>query len=108
MEQSFPAADQAWRCGLPTKTRVIFPPGGRAAALRQEARMSISTFQVRRLVPADFQVFRKLNIVFAEAFADPDTYGAQPPGDAYLQGLLGKEHVVVLAALADRHVLGGL
>ena len=30
---------------------------------------------------------------------NPETYGADPPSDAYLEGLLAKEHVIALVAL---------
>ena len=70
--------------------------------------MSPSPATIRRLGPGDVSLLRKLNALFGEAFADPETYGAQPPGDAYLQGVLAKEHVVVMVALAGDDVLGGL
>ncbi|MGI9169087.1 MAG: AAC(3)-I family aminoglycoside N-acetyltransferase [Caulobacteraceae bacterium] len=70
--------------------------------------MSSPPFTVRRLGPVDLQLLRKLNALFGEAFADPDRYGANPPTDAYLEGLLAKEHVVALVALAGEAVLGGL
>jgi aminoglycoside 3-N-acetyltransferase I len=63
---------------------------------------------LHRLGPADVPLLRELNALFAEAFADPDTYGAEPPDDAYLEGVLAKEHVVVLVALAGKEVVGGL
>ena len=52
---------------------------------------------------------RRLNHLFGDAFDEPDTYGAEPPQDAYLADLLGKEHVIALAAAhgADK-VVGGL
>ena len=46
--------------------------------------------------------------MFGRAFADADTYEAEPPSDAYLENLLAKEHVVALAALAGEEVVGGL
>ncbi len=46
--------------------------------------------------------------MFGEAFAEPETYGAQPPDDAYVTDLLGKDHVIALAALVDERVVGGL
>jgi aminoglycoside 3-N-acetyltransferase I len=61
-----------------------------------------------RLAPGDVPLLRKLNAMFGEAFAEPDTYAGEPPDDAYLQGLLAKEHVVALAALAGDEVVGGL
>ncbi|MGE7412744.1 GNAT family N-acetyltransferase [Methylobacterium tarhaniae] len=63
---------------------------------------------VRRLAPADIALLRDLNRLFGRAFGDPGTYGDAPPGDAYLADLLAKEHVFVLAALAEEAVLGGL
>jgi aminoglycoside 3-N-acetyltransferase I len=62
----------------------------------------------RRLGPADVPLLRTLNALFGTAFADPETYGAEPPSDAYLEGLLAKEHVIALVALAGEEVLGGL
>jgi len=66
------------------------------------------SFTFRRLTPADVPLLRKLNALFGEAFADPGTYGAEPPSDAYLASLLGKEHVVALVALSGDEVAGGL
>ena len=63
---------------------------------------------LRRLAPADVLLFRKLNALFGDAFAEPGTYTAEPPSDAYLEGLLAKEHIVAIVALAGEEVLGGL
>ena len=63
---------------------------------------------LRRLEPADVPLLRKLNVLFGHAFADRETYAAEPPSDAYLEGLLAKEHVVAIVALAGEEVLGGL
>jgi aminoglycoside 3-N-acetyltransferase I len=62
----------------------------------------------RRLGPADVLLLRTLNRLFGTAFADLETYGAEPPGDDYLEGLLAKEHVIALVALAGEEVVGGL
>ena len=70
--------------------------------------MSSPSAPIRRLGPADLGLFRKLNALFGNAFNDPETYAAEPPSDAYLQGLLAKEHVVAIVALAGDEVLGGL
>lgn len=67
-----------------------------------------SDFAIRRLTAADVQIFRKLNTVFGEAFGEPVTYGAEPPSDSYLAGLLGKDHVAVVVAEAGGQVVGGL
>jgi aminoglycoside 3-N-acetyltransferase I len=70
--------------------------------------MSHATMMICRLGSADVGLFRKLNALFGDAFADHETYGAKPPSDAYLEGLLAKEHVIALVALAGEEVLGGL
>ena len=64
-------------------------------------------FCVRRLTPSDLSLLRSLNALFGAAFNEPDTYTADPPGDDYLAGLLAKEHVVALVALAGDAVVGG-
>jgi aminoglycoside 3-N-acetyltransferase I len=65
-------------------------------------------FEIRRLTPSDIPQMRALNAVFGAAFEEPDTYGGEPPTDAYLIDLLGKPHVIALAALAGGEVAGGL
>lgn len=70
--------------------------------------ISPTPLTISRLGPSDIPLLRKVNALFGDAFADPDTYGAEPPGDAYLESLLAKEHVVALAAVAGEEVLGGL
>ena len=67
-----------------------------------------ATFDIQRLGPADVARLRELNRLFGEAFDDPETYGAEPPSQAWLEGLLAKEHVVVLVALAEGALAGGL
>lgn len=70
--------------------------------------MGASPLTLRRLAPGDVPLLRKLNVLFGDAFAEPETYAAEPPDDAYLEGLLAKEHVIALAALSGEEVLGGL
>ena len=70
--------------------------------------MSLSSILVRRLGSADLPLMLKLNTLFADAFDDPDTYTSEVPSHCYLEGLLAKEHVIALVALADQNVLGGL
>ena len=65
-------------------------------------------FAIHRLTPADAAKMRELNAVFGVAFEDPETYGAEPPAEAYLAGLLAKDHVIALAALEAGAVVGGL
>jgi aminoglycoside 3-N-acetyltransferase I len=63
---------------------------------------------IRRLAAPDLAPMRALNAVFAEAFEDPASYAAAPPGDDHLRDLLGREGVIVLVALAGGAVVGGL
>ncbi|WP_291176292.1 AAC(3)-I family aminoglycoside N-acetyltransferase [Hyphomicrobium sp.] len=63
---------------------------------------------LRRLGPADVALLRKLNTLFGRVFGEPETYGAEPPSDAYCESLLAKEHVVILVALEGEEVVGGL
>jgi aminoglycoside 3-N-acetyltransferase I len=65
-------------------------------------------YTIRRLTRDDVSLMRALNVVFGGAFSDPDRYGANPPSDAYLEQLLARDHTVVLVALADDGVVGGL
>ncbi len=65
------------------------------------------TVELLRLRPADVARLRQLNELFGEAFADPKAYGAEPPS-AYLEDLLGKDHVIALVALENAQVVGGL
>jgi aminoglycoside 3-N-acetyltransferase I len=64
--------------------------------------------RILHLTPSDVPRLRALNALFGEAFGDPATHGAQPPDDAYVAGLLGKNHVIVLVALDGDAVVGGL
>jgi aminoglycoside 3-N-acetyltransferase I len=64
--------------------------------------------QVHRLTQQDLKLMRQLNTVFAQAFDEVETYAKAPPDDAYLRDVLGKDHVVVLAALKGAEVVGGL
>jgi len=63
---------------------------------------------LRRLGPPDLALARGLNAMFGEAFGEADVYGGDPPSDAYLEALLAKAHIVVLAAVSGDEVVGGL
>jgi len=70
--------------------------------------MSGTSTAIRRLGVADVGSARALNALFGRLFEDEASYGAQPPGDAWLTELLGRDHVIVLVALASERVIGGL
>jgi len=61
-----------------------------------------------RLGLSDVALIRNLNDLFGEAFGEREEYTEAPPNDAYLSGLLTKEHIVVLVALVAEQVVGGL
>jgi aminoglycoside 3-N-acetyltransferase I len=63
---------------------------------------------IRRLGAGEVALVRQLNVLFGNSFDDPETYTAEPPGDAYLQALLASDHVIALVALAGEEVIGGL
>ena len=65
-------------------------------------------YQTQHLTPKDVAVLRDLNALLAQAFDDPESYSAKRPSETYLQDLLAKEHVIVLVAMADGVVVGGL
>jgi aminoglycoside 3-N-acetyltransferase I len=67
-----------------------------------------ASVKVRRLGSSDVKLLRELNEVFGEAFGEHETYTEAPPSDAYLSGLLSKEHIVVLVAVVAERVVGGL
>ncbi len=79
-----------------------------ARRLRYHRAMPTPSATIHRLGPADVPLLRKLNVLFGKAFAEPDTYQAAPPGEVYLERLLGREHVIALVALAHGEAVGGL
>jgi aminoglycoside 3-N-acetyltransferase I len=69
--------------------------------------MAARSFIVRRLPTGNALDLRELNLVFGEAFGEPDTYGAEPPRDAYLEELLASEGVIALIAPAEGQLVAG-
>ncbi len=65
-------------------------------------------YTCKHLSSADVQLLKQLLKVFGEAFDDVSTYQSAVPADDYLRALLTKPHVIVLAAIADDAVVGGL
>jgi ribosomal protein S18 acetylase RimI-like enzyme len=67
-----------------------------------------SDIEIRKLGPGDLGAMRGMLRMFGVAFGETKTYGANAADDAYLAGLLAKEHFIALAALAGDGVVGGL
>jgi aminoglycoside 3-N-acetyltransferase I len=80
----------------------------KAQAILSRLLMPLSFPTVRRLMPGDVPLLRKLNALFGEAFDDRQTYGSAPPADDYLVELLAKDHVIVVVATDCEDVVGGL
>ena len=70
--------------------------------------MSSASFTLRRLTRADVAPMRALLATFGEAFDEVETYRGAPPRDAYLERLLGRDDLFVLAAAQESEVIGGL
>jgi len=66
------------------------------------------SYSYKLLDSKDINIFKKLLIVFGEAFEEPKTYQANIPSDEYLQSLFAKDHFIVIVALFKDEVVGGL
>jgi aminoglycoside 3-N-acetyltransferase I len=64
--------------------------------------------EVRRLGPQDLPLLRQLNVLFGEVFDDRESYLENPPDDDYCRSLLADSNVILIAAIADGRVVGGL
>ena len=62
----------------------------------------------RQLTEADLPLMNDLLKVFGDAFNEEETYQHAVPSDAYLAGLLRKDHFIALIALLEKTVIGGL
>ena len=63
---------------------------------------------IRCLGPDDLAVMDGMLSMFGEAFDEQETYSGARPDRAYLEGLLGRDTFIALAALDGSQVVGGL
>src|SRR2546430_8454192 len=70
--------------------------------------MTSGRYTYRQLTSTDGALRKGLLRVFAEAFAEGDTYQRRVPSDEYLTRLLNKEHFIAMVALQGKKVVGGL
>jgi len=63
---------------------------------------------IRQLTPDDLALMEAVLTTFGEAFEEVETYGKNRPGEEYLRRLLGSDYFIVLAALKEDEVVGGL
>ena len=66
------------------------------------------TYTYRHLSTADVPILQSLLRVFGDAFNDMDAYQGAVPGDRYLLQLLAKPHFIVVVAMNEDEVIGGL
>ena len=64
--------------------------------------------EILQLQAGDAHRVHDLNALFAEAFDDLPTYQAAPPDEAYLQRVLAQDRTIVLVAMVDQRIVGGL
>ena len=67
-----------------------------------------TAIEIAQLRHGDVPRLRALNALFAEVFSDAQSYAAHPPDDDYLARLLADDSVIVLVALDNESVVGGL
>jgi aminoglycoside 3-N-acetyltransferase I len=63
---------------------------------------------VRRLRAGDVSQLRELNKLFADVFAEPETYLGHPPDDDYCRQILADPAVILLVATVAGRVVGGI
>jgi aminoglycoside 3-N-acetyltransferase I len=66
------------------------------------------TYACRQLTAGDVGLLKALLRVFGQAFQDMDTYQGAVPSDDYLRSLLSTPHFIVVVALKENDVIGGL
>ena len=64
--------------------------------------------EIRRLGRDDPALARGLNALFSQVFADPASYGNNPPEDSYVRDILSRPGVVALVAMDGAEIVGGL
>ena len=63
--------------------------------------------ELHQLGPGDVPMMETLLATFGNAFNDPETYTAKPPGEGYLRRLLSGDSFIALAALKRGHIRAG-
>jgi aminoglycoside 3-N-acetyltransferase I len=69
---------------------------------------SSEPISIRQLSANDLKLMEGLLATFGEAFDEVDTYSLSRPSNAYLQRLLSSDYFIVLAALKNGLVVGGI
>ena len=69
---------------------------------------SREAYDIQRLGARDLDLMTALLTFFGEVFEMPETYGAAPPGKAYMERLLSNDDFIALVARKKGRVVGGL
>jgi aminoglycoside 3-N-acetyltransferase I len=68
----------------------------------------VPQYAYRQLTSDDVALLKELLSVFRHAFNDSETYQHAIPSDEYLSHLLGKKDFIVVVAMMEKTVVGGL
>jgi ribosomal protein S18 acetylase RimI-like enzyme len=68
----------------------------------------MTTHTIRTLGPGDTGLMRAMLSTLGEAFEDMATYTGAQPRTSYLEGLLGNDTFIALAAMKGNAVVGGI
>ncbi|RRR67037.1 MAG: AAC(3)-I family aminoglycoside N-acetyltransferase [Candidatus Viridilinea halotolerans] len=63
---------------------------------------------IQQLTTNDQTRMAELLTLFGHAFDDVETYSGRRPSEAYMQRLLSQDHFIVLVAIRDDAVVGGI
>jgi len=63
---------------------------------------------IKKLNSRDVALLKELLRVFGKVFDEPDTYQGKVPNDLYLESLLNNKDFIVLIALEENKIAGGL
>jgi aminoglycoside 3-N-acetyltransferase I len=67
-----------------------------------------AAFSICRINPSDLDLMGDMLTMFGEAFDEVETFRVARPGKAYMEGLLGSDYFIALAAVKNGAVVGGL
>jgi aminoglycoside 3-N-acetyltransferase I len=79
-----------------------------AASLFTCAQPEIMNYAIKQLGSGDVDAARELITVFGEAFDDAESRRYPTPSDEYLRSILTNSRFIVLVALHEERVVGGL
>jgi aminoglycoside 3-N-acetyltransferase I len=70
--------------------------------------MPVTAYPIRQLGPGDFGLLSQLNVMFGQAFGEPESYTAKPPSPQYLERLLESDTFLAVVAMDGENIIGGI